>query len=97
MCLLWRARQKKLGIDDFGNPVSLDTVDVDAQVEDSPIPVTQGPEGGVRVEEAISAAVETDMHVGHEAGTADEETPLLKKDAAERQVGWFGRLLPKRR
>ncbi|PSS29802.1 hypothetical protein PHLCEN_2v2698 [Hermanssonia centrifuga] len=97
MCLLWRARQQKLGVDDFGNPVSLGTVDVDPQMEDSPIPVTQGPEGGVRVEEAISAAVETDMHVGHEAGTVDEETPLLKKDAAERQVGWFGRLLPKRR
>ncbi|KAF7792191.1 hypothetical protein EIP86_003223 [Pleurotus ostreatoroseus] len=100
MCLLWSARQRKLGIDDFGNPIHPET---SPAVEESPIPVTQGPEDGVPVEHAVDTAVRTDVRdengveVLNNHDLAGEDTPLLKKDDKQPSRGWLGRLLPSKR
>ena len=95
MCIMWRARQRKLGIDDFGNPIEPFAVPpTDEPFHDSPIPVTHGPTGGVPVQEAVTEAVQTDVL----AGDADEDTPLLKKDVGkDAQRGWLSWLRPQRR
>lgn len=93
MCLLWKSRQHKLGIDDFGNPL----ISVEPQLQESPIPVTRVPSDGERVQDAVSAAVESDVREepedtsGDHGERADEETPLLKRNASESQGrSWFG-------
>ena len=93
MCIMWRARQRKLGIDDFGNPIHEPHHDPDEHPQGSVAPVTQGPAGGVPVREAISAAVQTDVHVE----TAQEDTPLLKKDIGKDKWTWFNWSGTKRR
>lgn len=91
MCLLWKARQRKLGIDDFGRPLT----PTESDLQNSPIPVTRGPSDGERLRDAVIAAVETDVR--EESGplseeTADEETPLLKGKSPHSGEGrsWFG-------
>ncbi|GBE83663.1 hypothetical protein BKA93DRAFT_816135 [Sparassis latifolia] len=92
MCICWRVRQRRLGIDDFGNPLaSLDT--------DSPADVTRGPDGGMPLEVAVDVAVEADLRddlveaVAVEG--ASEMTPLLARksqsEGEEEQSGsrWF--------
>ncbi len=76
MCILWKIRQRKLGIDDFGN--SVDSAEQPG-LQNLPVPVTQGPADGERLPEAVSAAVETDIHSVNEE-LASEATPLLKQD-----------------
>lgn len=94
MCILWRARQRKLGIDDFGNPIETAPAASDDHIQDSAIPVTQGPTGGIPVHEAVNDAVQTDVH----AQDAQEDTPLLKKDVGKDAQGtWFSWLRPQRR
>lgn len=97
MCLMWKSRQHKLGIDDFGNPL----VSEDLEQEDSPIPVTRGPPHGERVHDAVVAAVETDVREEPVTASAtafadheedgDEETPLLKRNPPNPGArSWFG-------
>lgn len=95
MCLLWSVRQRKLGIDDFGNPlVSGDS----PPEEESPIPVTQGPPDGARVEDAVHTAVHTDLRDDHGPDTpianevTGEHTPLLKKNDGQAVRGWLSGL-----
>lgn len=77
MCLCWRARQHRLRVDDFGNPLEPSSV-VDGSTE-SPVTVTlTTPE----------AAIETDVRVEG----ANEETPLLVKGSnadGTRTSKWF--------
>ena len=82
------SRQRKLGIDDFGEPIS-GVGPVPPELQDSPIPVTQGPPNGEPVQEAVSAAVHSDLHEEHDRENANEETPLLKKDT-ESKKSWLG-------
>lgn len=94
MCLFWQRRQRKLQIDDFGNPLPVGS---DAE---SPIPVRRGREldrEGLSVTEAVDTAIESDVRVQygieHEIHVPREETPLLiggKK--TERKAGLWGRL-----
>jgi hypothetical protein len=35
MCFVWKARQKKLGIDDFGNPVAQDAPPIAPAISDT--------------------------------------------------------------
>ena len=93
MCLFWKARQRKLHIDDFGNPLE----PTEPQLQDSPIPVTRGPSDGERVQDAVVAAVETDVRTEPEApvddqpDVTDEETPLLKRNTSDDgRQSWFG-------
>lgn len=83
MCLCWKTRQHKLGIDDFGNPLA----PVQSSL-DSPVAVTHGPEDGEPVQEAVNAAVESDIH-NVDGANATEVTPLLKQDSSKRKQAWF--------
>ncbi|KAI0088322.1 hypothetical protein BDY19DRAFT_994229 [Irpex rosettiformis] len=84
MCILWKLRQRELGLDDFGNPLGC------PDMQDTPVPVAQGPIDGERVPEAVSAAVETDIHNVHEEQVT-EVTPLLKQDEApSKGKDWLG-------
>lgn len=87
MCIMWKIRQRKLGVDDFGQP--LDTESSRPDLQGSLIPVTQGPPNGERVPEAVSAAVESDIYEEE----VSEATPLLKQGAPEQGKGWFSWLL----
>lgn len=87
MCLLWKSRQHKLGIDDFGNPLG-----VEGSEQDFPAPTPNSE----RVQDAVFAVVETDVREepaatsgDHEDG-ADEETPLLKRTPSKNAGSWFG-------
>ncbi|KAI0694120.1 hypothetical protein BC835DRAFT_1415497 [Cytidiella melzeri] len=81
MCIMWKIRQRKLDIDDFGNPLGSSQPDLAA----SPVPVIQGPPDGERVPEAVSAAVESDIY---EEQPVSEVTPLLKQDASDKGKTW---------
>ncbi|TFY54462.1 hypothetical protein EVJ58_g8851 [Rhodofomes roseus] len=87
MCIIWRARQHRLHIDDFGHPL-----DIPAS-SDSHTDVSRGPEEGVSVQIAVEDAVESDVRADadeHHEG-ASEETPLLKGKEARGVVRrWFG-------
>ena len=112
MCLMWRKRQHKLGIDDFGNPLGspssspfAEEEEEDPLLRESPVPVTRYPSGGVPVQRAVDVAVHDDIR--EEGSTPEtspvrvhEETPLLKKgddEGEERPRTWFGWLIPQRR
>ncbi|TFK71134.1 hypothetical protein BDN72DRAFT_870083 [Pluteus cervinus] len=72
MCILWKVRQQRLGIDDFGNPINppLDTSIPGLVVEqDGPLVVTT----------ALEAALEVDTPVQD----IDEQTPLLFRTNSE--------------
>lgn len=100
---MWRVRQRKLGIDDFGNPLEPSSATSEQTVlPDSPIPVTQGSPDGLPVQAAVSEAVQTDVRSevsdSAQRGDVHEETPLLKKDdAKDSGRTWFSWLVPKRR
>ncbi|CCM05384.1 uncharacterized protein FIBRA_07600 [Fibroporia radiculosa] len=87
MCLLWRARQHRLGIDDFGNPLDPSP----ALGVDSPALVIEGPEQGVPVNTVIEAARENDALADIAAEEANEATPLLavKGGNSNSGEGWF--------
>jgi hypothetical protein len=85
MCIMWKIRQRELGIDDFGNPLE----DAQPGLPDSPIPIIQGPPNGEQVPEAVSVVVESDIHESHEAHVS-EQTPLLKQHMSDEQgKGWL--------
>ncbi|KIJ62104.1 hypothetical protein HYDPIDRAFT_189188 [Hydnomerulius pinastri MD-312] len=78
MCIIWRMRQRRLGIDDFGRPLGESAaVDQDASTEDSS--QTQGEEG------TVSVVVE-----GEDGDNAREDTPLLKPGNVVRRGGILG-------
>ena len=71
MCLAWTVRQRRLGIDDFGNPLTPSSTDPS-------IIITRGPEDGQPVEDAVHDAVEADVHSDRSADSVtpvDEATP----------------------
>uniref|UniRef100_UPI001ABA2FAD PQ-loop repeat-containing protein n=1 Tax=Aetokthonos hydrillicola TaxID=1550245 RepID=UPI001ABA2FAD len=92
MCIMWKFRQNRLQIDDFGHSLMPDgsgklrflrqptpclrfsCAPGDIQQEDSPIPVTQGPDDGESIAEAVEDAVDEDVRT-----VANESTPLLVK------------------
>lgn len=86
MCILWKIRQQKLGLDDFGNPLGPSE---HPDLQDSPVPVTQGPTDGERLPEAVSAAVESDIHSLHEEQMSETTRLLTQDDAPGKGKGWF--------
>ena len=82
MCLLWRARQYRLGIDDFGNPL-----------DSSSVLGADSPAQSVLVNAAIEAARESDVRIDVDAEEANEATPLLAvkgdNDDTSTGKGWF--------
>ncbi|PCH37598.1 hypothetical protein WOLCODRAFT_110170 [Wolfiporia cocos MD-104 SS10] len=90
MCLFWLARQRRLGIDDFGNPLSPPETDEDV---DSPVSIIiNGPEEGVPVRTAVEAAVESDVRreTEREGSRVNERSPLLDKGNRDSKQGWKG-------
>lgn len=92
---MWKSRQRKLGIDDFGKPLE---AAIEPALEDSPIPITQGPDDGLSqsVHEAVIAAVEADVREDEHPADASEQMPLLQRSASassQKQGGrwqdWF--------
>ena len=104
MCIIFRARQHKHGLDDFGRPLASSTA---AQGEDSytssSASVRTPPP--VLVEAALGDAVQSDVRSEHgvdvvegESTAVSEETPLLAKQngsqTGQRERGflaWFRR------
>lgn len=86
MCIFWHVRQKRLSIDDFGNPLSEED---DLDQGDSPVHVTAGPGAGVPVREAVGDAVQNDVRDEDESG---EDTPLLGENGKHAKKGVKGLL-----
>ncbi|KAL1939021.1 hypothetical protein VTO73DRAFT_10281 [Trametes versicolor] len=94
MCIVFRIRQHKHGLDDFGHPLA----GADVAVPSSPASQTPSP-----VETAVGDAVDSDVRsehgvdvVGGERAAVGEETPLLAKPSGvQRKEGgvlsWFKR------
>lgn len=85
ICLFWQARQRRLGIDDFGNAILSDVL---SQGNPSSVTITLGPETEVSVSEEQSAEIVIP------ADSAQEVTPLLtvKDDNAGSRRTWLPRL-----
>ncbi|OCH90807.1 hypothetical protein OBBRIDRAFT_792914 [Obba rivulosa] len=99
MCLFWRTRQRRLGIDDFGNLLEPQDGSLPAPLVDdldAPVDVMRGPDEGFPVRQAVEVAVEDDVRAPEMSGEgAGEQTPLLKKNGQEGNLSgikrWFGR------
>jgi hypothetical protein len=97
MCILWTFRQRRLGIDEFGNPLP--------SPHSIPDPTTEGGDGGVpglvaqpnedpakmrvALEAALESAVEADVREQQEAEqeAVGEETPLLGSASSSKETG----------
>ncbi|KAH9886287.1 hypothetical protein C8Q73DRAFT_716140 [Cubamyces lactineus] len=99
MCIIFRARQHKHGLDDFGRPLASAAQGEDSYTSSSAGVRTPPP---VLVEAALGDAVQSDVRSEHGVDVVDgestavgdsEETPLLAKrngaNAGERQEGGF--------
>lgn len=94
MCIVFRIRQHKHGLDDFGHPLA----GADVAVPSSPASQTPSP-----VETAVGDAVDSDVRSEHgvdvvsgERAAVGEETPLLAQPSGgQRKEGgilsWFKR------
>ena len=100
MCILWTFRQRRLGIDEFGNPLPFprSTSDLITDEGEGGVPGLVAEEDEdpakmrVALEAALESAVEADVReVREEVG---EETPLLGQAASPKEAsgsgGWFG-------
>jgi uncharacterized protein with PQ loop repeat len=86
MCIIWKFRQSRLGIDDFGHPLDVPEVD---------LPVTGSDETtALIVGSAVESAIEEDVRSGVTPG---ENTPLLVKAAgvSKAEGGWFAWMKPR--
>lgn len=87
MCLFWRTRQRKLGIDDFGNTLEPQEGSPPAPLiesgSDSPVEIVRGPDEGIPVQHAVEVATESDVRAPEDDDDAGEQTPLLKKNGKD--------------
>lgn len=108
MCILWTFRQRRLGIDDFGNLLSSpDSASVVTGGSDGGVPglVTEEDEDPAKMraalEAALESAVEADLMeesvVQETLEEVGEETPLLAPSSSPKEVsgggGWLGWLV----
>ncbi|TBU22816.1 hypothetical protein BD311DRAFT_704950 [Dichomitus squalens] len=86
MCIIFRARQHTLGIDDFGRPLTPPPSYPASQEAEAPA-------GTPAVEAAVGDAVHADVRSTHGVdlvGEVGEETPLLREGASgKRRMGWW--------
>ena len=102
MCILWTFRQRRLGIDEFGNPLPPPSASSDSvtEVGDAGVPglVAQEDEDPVKMrvvlEAALENAVEGDVREREVEQDVGEETPLLGSASSPKEVGggggWLG-------
>ncbi|KAG6864190.1 hypothetical protein C0991_011689, partial [Blastosporella zonata] len=98
MCVVFYFRQRRLGLDEFGNPlpesVSQESF-VGEPVDESEVPglvtdVEEDPRKvGVALARALESATGSDIRASVEED-ASEETPLLGKVKQENRNGWSG-------
>lgn len=103
MCILWTFRQRRLGIDEFGNPLPLSqsTSDLTTDAGDGGVPglVADEDDDPAKMRVALEAALESavgadvrDEHVVEEE--VGEDTPLLVPTSSSKQAhgggGWLG-------
>ncbi|KAJ7594102.1 hypothetical protein C8J56DRAFT_854002 [Mycena floridula] len=88
MCIMWKFRQAKLGVDDFGNPVGPGIPDILIIPDDGDVPglVVEG-DDPVAIRQALSSALESAVQEDVR-DIATEETPLLVPKK-EKKRGWF--------
>ena len=95
MCVLWTYRQRRLGIDEFGNPVVLHPAAVREEAEGGEAipPVARGDEDAAKFtvppEMALESAVQGDVI---DMVEAEEHTPLLPVAARNSKAVRAGRL-----
>jgi len=101
MCILWTFRQRRLGIDEFGNPLaSLHSSSSDSTAEgggDAGVPGLVAEEDDdpakmrMVLEAALESAVEADVREEREAEQdVGEETPLLGSPSSSKELGGSG-------
>jgi len=105
MCILWTFRQRRLGIDEFGIPLSFSHPSDLSTEQDVGVPglvVVEDEDPAkmrVALEAALESAVEADVREGREAHQEEvgEETPLLGPGSSPKEAGrgggWLGWLL----
>lgn len=94
MCVVWKIRQQKLGVDDFGHPVDQQSIAPPGSEDDVPGLVVGEDEDSLAVQAALASALESaveddvrDLGITHvpeerlpeDAHDAHEVTPLLSK------------------
>lgn len=89
MCIFWKIRQGRLGIDDFGNPVFGGTVTSDATEV-----ITAAPSNVEDAQGEVTVTVMEDAEY-HAHNLVGEETPLLRGRGrrnleAGSSKGWLG-------
>ncbi|KAJ3919396.1 hypothetical protein F5877DRAFT_90055 [Lentinula edodes] len=87
MCICWKIRQKRLGLDDFGHNIDEDAVAVRVALANA---LESAVEGDVR-SGGVREVREIPIHAYHEQD--DENTPLLnngKQSSAPAPRRWFG-------
>ncbi|EIN14437.1 hypothetical protein PUNSTDRAFT_80797 [Punctularia strigosozonata HHB-11173 SS5] len=84
MCILWKIRQRKLQIDDFGHSITPSSSG--APEEYVPVPVAQGPQEGGSIHEAVEYAVEEDIRAYREDHGTGEATPLLHSQGDQKKA-----------
>ena len=73
MCIFWKIRQRKLGIDDFGNPIG-EGVAVTSDVEVTAPSNVETEASVAQGEVTVTVVEDAEYHAHHLVG---EETPLL--------------------
>jgi hypothetical protein len=104
MCIAWKVRQHKLGIDDFGNPLRPEfppsswSEPYPAESEGDLVPdlVADAAENLTTKAHvsAVGANVETDSRVPHTMASISDQTPLLAQTQSNKEriwSKWFGR------
>ena len=94
ICLSWKARQLKLGIDDFGNALFNDSSSQDG----SSVTVVRGSYHDTTVSEGVRDSVDSNLR--HDEGiqriapdnSTGEDTPLLAKDNRTPRRTWLARI-----
>lgn len=87
ICIAWKIRQRRLNIDDFGNPLPMPD-------SDSPVHFRQG-SSSVPVQQAVETAIEEPVpDIEIVRAMLGEDTPLLKNgrrrsSSRKSSKGWF--------
>jgi hypothetical protein len=94
MCIAWKVRQRRLGIDDFGVPI--DRLRSSSPVGSVHSQIEEAIEDDIRSSPPASSDLTVDGHATvHLTGAAGEETPLLVSSSSKhipgkgkRKRGW---------
>jgi hypothetical protein len=108
LCIVYKFRQRRLAIDDFGRPLHPSSDEIDRAVEEVPasalpdtgVPLTAGPDTpGVAITDALEAAVERDVRTPQTPALRLSIPPTRQSQeesapllGRQQKKGWWGRL-----